>query len=134
MRGDANHRGFITVYPSSSLKEARDEISKSNNYPKGFRFWFAKMSTIVQPHQEQAIKATDAVDGTCLILEPYDETLLHIDSEVLALWFSKKDVKDPVVRLVDLIGALFSTYKANTSDLNELNIINGGISHFLGKK
>ena len=84
------HRGFITVANDASLKVARDEIVKSPNYPKNFRFWFEKMGTIVQPHQEDSIKVVDAIDGTCLILEPYDPIMQEIDDEILSLWLSKK--------------------------------------------
>lgn len=90
VQGDTTHRGFIALYADSSLRMARDQIEKSNNYPKNFRFWFAKMSTIVEPYQEDSIKAVDAVDGTCLILHPYDVSLQSVDNEILALWLSKK--------------------------------------------
>mmetsp|Transcript_12477 Transcript_12477/g.17283 ORF Transcript_12477/g.17283 Transcript_12477/m.17283 type:complete len:649 (+) Transcript_12477:94-2040(+) len=130
VQGDTSHRGFIALYADSSLRMARDQIEKSNNYPKNFRFWFAKMSTIVEPYQEDSIKAVDAVDGTCLILHPYDVSLQSVDNEILALWLSKKDMKEPLVPLVDLIRTFFSVYRAQTSNINELSIINSGISHF----
>jgi hypothetical protein len=56
----------------------------------------------------------------------------NIDDQILSLWLSKKDVKEPLVPLREVIGALLSVYKAHTEQLNDLNIISGGISHFLG--
>ncbi len=44
------------------------------------------MQTIVQLHQENEIKAVDAVDGTCLVLEPYDGAMQTIDDEIVKLW------------------------------------------------
>ncbi len=90
VRGDQSHRGFITISKDATLLVARQEISKSPNYPKNYRFWFEKMATIAQPHQEDSIKAIEAVDGTCLILEPYDPIMQEIDDEILSLWLSKK--------------------------------------------
>jgi len=130
VRGDDHPRGFITVSKHATLRAAREEINKSSNYPKSFRFWFEKMQTIVQPHQEESIKAGEALDKTCLILEPYDAALHSVDDEVLSLWLSKKD-KEPLVPIVDVIKSLFSVYRPTTNDITELNIINGGISHFL---
>ena len=138
MSGETGHRGFITLYKEASLKQARDEITKSNQYPKNFRFWFEKMRTIVQPHQENSIRAIDAIDGTCLILDPYDPIMVEIDEEMLALWLTKKGEKEPVVPILDVIRKLFELYgkellqyAQSNSDLNQISVINGGISHFL---
>lgn len=131
VRGEASHRGFISVHPEATLKTAREEIAKSNNYPPSFRFWFDRMATIVQLHQEDAIRAENAADGNCLIIEPYDLVLTAVDNQVLALWLSQKNVKDPLVPLPDLIRHMFSVYRAETRDKTELDIINGGVSHFL---
>lgn len=90
VRGDDQPRGFITLPKTATLRGARDEIGKSPNYPKSYRFWFERMQTIVQPHQEDSIRAGEAVDKTCLILEPYDAALHSVDDEVLSLWLSKK--------------------------------------------
>eukprot|EP01119_Soliformovum_irregulare_P003156 TRINITY_DN1347_c0_g1_i1.p1 TRINITY_DN1347_c0_g1~~TRINITY_DN1347_c0_g1_i1.p1 ORF type:complete len:581 (-),score=129.20 TRINITY_DN1347_c0_g1_i1:20-1762(-) len=131
VRGDSTHRGFINVPVNGTLKAAREEILKSNQYPKSFRFWHERVGAIVQFHQEGDVKVEDAADGTCLIIDHYDMSLENIDDQILSLWLSKKDVKEPLVPIVEVIRALFAAYKVETTDIQEFDVINGGIFHFL---
>jgi len=62
----------------------------------------------------------------------------EIDDEILSLWLSKKDMKEPVVPILDVLRKLFAVYGKefskdyadNNPELSNLTIINGGISHF----
>jgi len=131
VRGDQSHRGFVTLQQHSSLLAAREEIAKSDLYPKSFRFWFSKLETIVQMHQENSIKAVDAVEnGSCLVLEPFDISLKYIHNEILSLWLTKEDTKEPLVRLENLISLLFRVYGFNADSVNGIEIIGAAISHF----
>ena len=94
VQGDTTHRGFITLPQGSTLKEAREQISLSTLYPKTFLFWHETLKTITQHHQEEEVLVADAVEGTCLILDPYDITMEHIDHQILSLWLSQKNVRD----------------------------------------
>ena len=137
--GESTHRGFITLSRDSTLNDARNEISKSSNYPKNFRFWFEKMACLVQLHQEDTIKANEAVvDATCLIIEPYDPIMQDIDDQVLNLWISttsKKEHKEPLVSILDVIRRVFEVYgKEQIKGVNtqaDVNIISEGINNFL---
>lgn len=42
------------------------------------------MSTIVQPYQEEGLKATEAADGN-LLIEPHDVSLQNIDKKVVLI-------------------------------------------------
>lgn len=130
VRGEAAHRGFINLPKNASLTTARSEIVKSSHYPISFRFWHDRMKTIVQLHQEDSIHADDTLDGTCLILDEYDASMDSVDHQILALWLSQKNSKNPTISLTQLMHTLFSVYQAGNSQPAELNIIDEGIRHF----
>lgn len=131
--GEDIHRGFINLQKGATLSDAREEISKSKNYPEEFLFWFEKMKTVVQPHQEEQLRAEDALVGSCLIIQPHDSAIKDVDKQILNLWTSKKDSKNPLVPISDLIRTLFSVYKANTDNPDDYTLIQRGITHFFGK-
>eukprot|EP01117_Protostelium_nocturnum_P008319 TRINITY_DN2971_c0_g1_i2.p1 TRINITY_DN2971_c0_g1~~TRINITY_DN2971_c0_g1_i2.p1 ORF type:complete len:637 (-),score=203.78 TRINITY_DN2971_c0_g1_i2:49-1959(-) len=129
VRGENDARGFIGITPSSTtLQEAREEISRSPNYPKSFRFWFKRLQAIVQLHQEENMKASDGVEGEVLTIEPYEPTLQNVDRSILDLWMNKKE-KDPLIPIVTLIQTMIPLEGAEFSQ-TDLRVITSGISHF----
>jgi len=88
-----------------------------------------KMGTVVEPHQESLVKALDAIQGTCLIIEEYVKSNEIIDTAILQLW-NRQQGSEPLVPLQDLIRTLFTIYPPPTNDVTQLNIISNGITHF----
>lgn len=130
IRGENTHRGFISLRKGDSLKDARSEILRSDNYPPDFLFWHHKFQAFVQKYQEEETKAEDSADDTCLVIEPHDSSLKDVDKQILSLWTTQSNSTIPLVPMNDVIRMLFSVYKASTDDPNDFTIIQGGIHHF----
>eukprot|EP01117_Protostelium_nocturnum_P010508 TRINITY_DN3784_c0_g1_i2.p1 TRINITY_DN3784_c0_g1~~TRINITY_DN3784_c0_g1_i2.p1 ORF type:complete len:424 (+),score=92.00 TRINITY_DN3784_c0_g1_i2:1013-2284(+) len=128
VKGEENARGFIVITPNSSLKESREEIAKSPNYPKNFHFWFSKMNTIVQSHQEDFIKVTSIADKDTLILESYEPEVQSTESIIKDLWLKHKD-KSPLLPILQVINTMVSLNGAEYNQ-SELKIITNGIYNF----
>jgi len=129
MINENSHRGFVQLTSESTLFDARKKIQESPNFQNmDFRFWFEKMGTLVELHQEKACKAEDVADTQCLVLI---EHLEDVDSKILNLW--ARQSKTSTVPLQDLIRALFGVYGSSLGNDVEYtwNLVSQGISHFL---
>ncbi|PRP89576.1 hypothetical protein PROFUN_00840 [Planoprotostelium fungivorum] len=135
VRGEGGPRGFIVLGNSSTLQEAREEIQKSPNYPKTFRFWYGKVGTIVQPYQEETMKVQEVFDANSdkpnLLVEPFDVSLQNIDKRILDLWAGRSE-DDATVPVPMLLQTMYTVYRSTISsnDPIVLQIINVGVSHF----
>jgi hypothetical protein len=138
-RTDINHRAFITLPKDaqSTLRTAREEIHK-HRLCAHFLFWYPKLGAFVQENQEAHIKVTEALDGQCLVIDPvpFDPIMAAVDDQITGLWAQPTAATDkltgpPSVPLRDVIRALFQVYKVQVGDSHQLNVIQGGICHFL---